>query len=116
MKIKSFFSIIVITLLTTNVSFAQDNSNTTSTTAPIKITTAVVGIDGMVCQEGCADKISENLKSTEGVTSAKVSFKKKEAVIRYDPSLTSISDLKSIITNTKVKEYAYLINSVIIKK
>jgi len=78
MKIKMFFSVIAMTLLAINFSFAQDSRKTITAITPVKMTMAIVGINGMVYLEGCADKISKNLKNIEGVASAVVSFKEKK--------------------------------------
>tara|TARA_R110000744_G_scaffold193675_4_gene312534 strand:- start:117 stop:440 length:324 start_codon:yes stop_codon:yes gene_type:complete len=102
--------------LNTNILVAQDTSNTVAIIEPALSTVVILEIDGMACQEGCADKIASNLNETEGVISAKVSFKDKKGVIVFHPNLVSIEDLKSKITNTKVKDYVYTINSVTIKE
>ncbi|MFT6370199.1 MAG: copper chaperone CopZ [Maribacter sp.] len=64
---------------------------------------AVVGIEGIVRQEGCADKITLNLQKAAGVVSAMVSYETKEALIEFKPNLVPVLALKSVITNTKVK-------------
>ncbi|SFR54230.1 heavy-metal-associated domain-containing protein [Maribacter stanieri] len=109
MKFKLLFLGLALFVLATNVSQAQES--------PIKIenritNTIVVNIDGMACQEGCADKIASNLKTNDGVISADISFENKNGIIVYDPSLISIEQVKSVITDTKVKDYNYTINSV----
>lgn len=102
---------IVIFLFVSSFSFGQETSNGTN-----KITTAVFEINGMACQEGCADKISSNVMAAEGVSSAIVSYEKKEAIIEFNPNAVSITDLKSIITNTKVKDYIYTIGKTTIEQ
>lgn len=77
--------------------------------------TATITISGMACQEGCADKIAENLTKTEGVVSAEVSYETGEAIVQYDNLLITMDKIKQVITDTKVKEYVYSINKVIIK-
>jgi copper chaperone CopZ len=106
MKINLLLVNIIMLCLTVNILEAQDTSNTI----------AIIEIDGMACQEGCADKIASNLKETEGVISAEVSFKDKKGVVVFDQNLVSIEDLKFVITSTKVKDYEYIINSVITKE
>ncbi|UWX54733.1 cation transporter [Maribacter litopenaei] len=81
-----------------------------------KITSVLIEVEGMACQEGCADKISSNLNGTPGITSAEVSYVKKEAIVKFNPNIISLSDIKSIITNTKVKEYTYTIGKTTIKE
>ncbi|MFX0556340.1 heavy-metal-associated domain-containing protein [Maribacter sp. CXY002] len=75
-----------------------------------------IEIEGMACQEGCADKISSNLKGTVGVAAVEVNFEKKEAIINFYPDIVSLADLKSVITNTRVKDYIYTIGKTNIKE
>jgi copper chaperone CopZ len=76
---------------------------------------AVISIKGMACQEGCSDKIAENLKSTTGVYSAAVSFETGIAQILFDPRQVNIDSVEKVIKTTKVKDYVYTIDEVIIK-
>jgi len=95
---------------------AQTNTTETSISNTKTLTQVAIEIDGMACQEGCADKISLNLKNTEGIKEANVNYVNKEAIIRFDPKLVSIENIKSVITNTKVKQYVYTITNIIIKE
>lgn len=103
-------------LLTMTVSSAQDRLSETLTSEKEKWGVAIVGIDGMACQEGCADKISSNLLQMDGVKTAQVSYSEKEAIITFDTGLVTPTALQKTITNTKVKEYVYSINSITIKE
>lgn len=116
MNMKAYFTIIMLAVLIPSISFAQESNNANTPITPVKMKSVIIGIDGMACQEGCADKIAENLKHTAGVKSVEVSFIEKEAVIDYNPSVIALTDLKYIITNTKVKQYVYTINSVTLKE
>ncbi|MFT6995900.1 MAG: copper chaperone CopZ [Maribacter sp.] len=101
--------------LVINISYSQENENDSLISQEQNLSIAVVGIQGMACQEGCADKIAMNLQNTAGVVSAVVSYETKEAVIKFKPDSVSVLALKSVITNTKVKEYVYTINTVSLK-
>ena len=112
MRIKILTLFISVFTLTTTVSLAQENP-TSIIKLENRITKSVeIGIDGMACQEGCADKIASNLKEKDGVISADISFNNKNGNIVFDPSLISIEEAKTIITGTKVKNYEYTITSV----
>ena len=50
--------------LNTNILVAQDTSNTVAIIEPASSTVVIIEIDGMACQEGCADKITSNLNET----------------------------------------------------
>jgi copper chaperone CopZ len=112
MKFKILFLFTVFFNLAINVSFAQENNIEINKIDTEITNTVTVGIDGMVCQEGCADKIAENLKEKNGILSADVSFDNKNGIIVFNPTLISIEEIKSTITDTKVKNYIYTINSV----
>ena len=116
MKISLLLVNIILLCLTANILEAQDTSNTITINNPISSTVVSIEIDGMACQEGCADKLASNLNETEGVISAEVSFKDEKGVIVFDQNLVSIEDLKFVITSTKVKDYEYTINSVTTKE
>ena len=116
MKINFLVLCTIALCLTANLSVAQNNPNKVTIIENVQSTSIIIGIDGMACQEGCADKIAANLNEKEGVISAEVSFEEKNGVIVFDPKIISIEDLKSVITNTKVKEYEYSIKKVIIKE
>ncbi len=76
---------------------------------------AVISIEGMACQEGCADAINANLEKISGVISSEVSFATGQANINFNRNEISIDSLKSVITNTKVKDYVYSIKDVILE-
>jgi len=99
-----------------SITIAQEVSTSTTNAKRHLMTTAILEIEGMACQEGCADKISSNLIETDGIASANVSYADKRAVISYDPSLVSIDAIELIITSTKVKNYAYTVNKVTIQE
>ncbi len=61
--------------------------------------TIIIHVKGMTCG-GCAVSVEEALKSTDGVTDARVSFKSGKAVIKYDDQKVTIAKLREVITNT----------------
>ena len=91
---------------------AQDNTLAPTATEVAKSITAIVEIDGMACQEGCADAIRAHLKDVKGVSHAAVSFVDKSATIHFDPTVTSMANIEKVITDTKVKAYVYTIRKV----
>lgn len=100
----------LIFILTISISLAQETPADS-----IKTSTVIIELLGMACQEGCADKISANLKETSGIMVADVSYEKKEAIIEFNPDILSLEDIKLVITNTKVKEYIYTIGKTTLK-
>ena len=113
MKFKVLFLFVTIFTLATNVSFAQEDDALPAEIINNIPNTVLVNIEGMACQEGCADKISSNLMETEGVVSSEISFENKNGLITFDPTIMTIEDIKAVITNTKVKDYTYTITSII---
>lgn len=110
MRIKIRFLLFAIVFGCISLSAQHDESKVLAPTTQF----AVITIKGMVCQEGCADAIAVNLNKLPGVDSADVSFELGEAIINFNQELVSIDSLKSVITNTKVKDYSYIIEKVTI--
>ena len=104
---KIIITFLIATLYTSMNLHAQDSA--TDQQAAELLESVSFTINGMACQEGCADVISANLKKISGVRFAEVSFATRLANIEFDANAVSIDSLKSIITNTKVKNYSYTI-------
>lgn len=62
--------------------------------------TAVLHVDGMTCEIGCAKTIEQKLSKIEGVQSAKVNFEKKEAEIKFDTTVLNIKKISAEIEST----------------
>jgi len=58
--------------------------------------TALIGIEGLTCG-ACAVTARLALNKVKGVSSAEVSFEKKEAKVTYDPALATPDQLKAAI-------------------
>ncbi|WP_291962308.1 heavy-metal-associated domain-containing protein [Maribacter sp.] len=111
MKFKILILFITIFTISTSASFAQEGETLPNEILVGNSTTILLTIEGMACQEGCADKISSNLMETEGVVSSDINFKNKSGLITFDPSIITTEEVKKIITDTKVKDYSYSITS-----
>ncbi|MEP2237510.1 MAG: heavy-metal-associated domain-containing protein [Maribacter sp.] len=111
MKFKILILFVSIFTLTTQVSLAQEGETIIVEDLVSDSNTILLNIEGMACQEGCADKISSNLMESEGVVSSDISFKNKSGLITFDPNIITLEEVKTIITDTKVKDYAYTITS-----
>ncbi|WP_300023824.1 heavy-metal-associated domain-containing protein [uncultured Maribacter sp.] len=111
MKFKILILFITIFTISTSASFAQEGETLPNEILVGNSTTILLTIEGMACQEGCADKISSNLMETEGVVSSDINFKNKSGLITFDPNIITLEEVKTIITDTKVKDYAYTITS-----
>lgn len=74
--------------------------------------TAIIEIEGMACQEGCANVIQENLLKQDGVIEATVSFQEKKATVLFNSTKTNSDFLLKTITATKVKDYTYTIKNI----
>jgi len=97
--------------LTSQATLAQEDDTLATEVINSDSKTILIGIEGMACQEGCADKISSNLMESEGVVSSDISFKDKSGLITFDPNIITMEEVKRIITDTKVKDYVYTITS-----
>lgn len=67
--------------------------------------TAVISIEGMVCQSGCANYLSEQISSMNGVKDCQVSFENSTASISYDNSLVSELSIVDLINSSKDSIY-----------
>ena len=56
----------------------------------------IVKVDGMSCG-GCRSSVENALKRVPGVRSVDVSLEKKEAVVEFDETKASASDLRSAV-------------------
>lgn len=54
-------------------------------------------VTGMTCG-GCTSKVERTLKAVDGVINVSVSLSNSEATVQYDESITSIDQLKSVVT------------------
>ncbi len=110
------FTVVLFLFFASNAILGQEEIQNDTNTEQYQMTSvAEVNIDGMACQEGCADQISLNLQNTPGVIAAEVSYDSKQAIIQFDPKIITPSALETVITNTKVKTYVYTISSFTIK-
>lgn len=75
------------------------------------IATVRLNISGMDC-EGCTAHINSELSKANGVIEANTSYKKANAIIKFDNSKTSVDSLSNIINNIGYK----VISSTIISK
>lgn len=101
--------------LTASFVQAQDLPTIKSRTVEFTTTTAYVTIEGMACQDGCADAIAVNLKETEGIQSAEVNYESGKAVINFDNTKIKMKEIEGIITDTKVKDYVYTVTNSVLR-
>lgn len=115
MKVKTIL-LFATFLFISSIAQGQDTLQPKASASDTEFKTVLITIDGMACQEGCADTINTNLKNTQGVSSVFTSFETGAATVQYNPDFVSIDDLKLVITNTRVKDYIYTIKNVTIKE
>ena len=111
MRFKILILFVTLFTLTSQATLAQEDDTLPTEVINSDSKTILIGIEGMACQEGCADKISSNLMESEGVVSSDISFKDKSGLITFDPNIITMEEVKRIITDTKVKDYVYTITS-----
>lgn len=107
--------ILFILAITCPILTAQTPSPIKTRSVEFTTTIAYVTIDGMACQEGCADVIAANLVKTKGIQSAEVSYSNSMAIITFDDTRIKIKEIETIITTTKVKDYVYAIKNKVLK-
>lgn len=89
MKVRVAITLILLLAMVSSAVFAADAPRTRR---------VVLAVSGMYCGS-CASGIKAMLKRTDGVTSAEVSYAKKEAVMDFDPSKTSTEKIIEAIAN-----------------
>ena len=72
-----------------------------ATTVSAAIRTVTIKVQGMTCG-GCATRVEEALKSTDGVQEVHVSFERGRAVIKYDDQKVTTGKLREVIQSTGV--------------
>ena len=69
------------------VSFLSCQNKTQSKTDEVNVieadASAKISIDGMVCQAGCANFLSEQISSMEGVKNCEVNYEKSMAIMLF---------------------------------
>lgn len=104
---RAFLTVAAICALTLASTFgwmvrAQSSSNVPASSPNVPNARVLLAIDGMHCTT-CANGIKVMLKRTPGVTSAEVSFERREADVEYDPSRTSPEKIIEAINNLGYK-------------
>jgi copper chaperone CopZ len=61
--------------------------------------TVTIKVQGMTCG-GCATRVEDALKSTNGVQEARVSYERGKAVIKYDDQKVTVDKLREVIQST----------------
>lgn len=95
--------ILVLAVVTTAIYTSVEASESTS------VKTVTIGVDGMTC-EMCAASLEPELKATKGVIDARVSFKKKNAWIKYNERQVTVSQLRQVIKDAGFKPVKKIIN------
>jgi Cu+-exporting ATPase len=86
----------VAPVLPASISAPVPESNGTAGVAANGMTEAVLPIEGMTCAS-CVRRVEKSLAKTPGVTDANVNFATEQAVVRFDPVMTSVADLRSAV-------------------
>jgi copper chaperone len=68
-------------------------------TASAAVRSITIKIQGMTCG-GCATRVEEALKSTDGVLEVRVSFERGRAVVKYDDQKVAADKLREVVQST----------------
>jgi Cu+-exporting ATPase len=101
---KYFLSLMIITGLFSCTNKLEDKKETN--TIVVADATAVLSVEGMVCQHGCANYLAQEISSLDGVKDCSVSFEDSSAIISYDNSLVSETSFIDLINSTKDSIYS----------
>ncbi|MCC5922675.1 MAG: heavy-metal-associated domain-containing protein [Crocinitomicaceae bacterium] len=102
MKVVSFF--ILIAGLAVLLACSENAANSQDTTTQEEVVAshqAVLGVEGMVCEMGCAASIKKGLNGTQGVANVKVEFEEdrdqNNVFVEFDEKIISIDEIVKTI-------------------
>lgn len=81
---------------------ATARPNVQTPASEVKPAVITIQIEGMTC-DACAVSVRKALKQRDGVKSVEVSFKKKRAIVKYDPEKVTPEQLAEAINQTGYK-------------
>ena len=67
---------------------------------------AILTIEGMICEAGCASFIDKELEALDGVASVEVDLEAKTAEISFDQSILSERDCIDLVNSVKDSSYS----------
>ncbi|HMP30696.1 MAG TPA: heavy-metal-associated domain-containing protein [Saprospiraceae bacterium] len=85
-------------------SYAQSNTTNSKTeVAQTNAKTVKIKVDGMSCQQMCANGIDKKLKSTDGIQESKTTLESGMSIVTFDASKISEKEIVSIIEKRNYK-------------
>jgi len=80
---------------------ATDSESTyiDNTSSVFANTTADLGIEGMVCKQGCAGTIEQSLNSMTGIAACSVDFENNKATVDFDDKVITKDEMVEVIQN-----------------
>lgn len=104
---KNIKNIAFVALITIFSVSCKDANTEITETVPTKtevlaenLETAIMSIEGMTCEVGCAKLIEGKLTAAAGVTDAKVDFESKIATVTFDNTQQTIESLTKVVEKT----------------
>jgi copper chaperone CopZ len=82
--------------------FFPKNESTATVTENSNIQTAEFNIRGMSCK-ACEEEVNHEIYKLQGIVQSTVSYEKKNAVVRFDVSKTTIKEIAGAINSTGYK-------------
>ncbi len=97
---KTFFklglikNILFITLIlgVSSSGITSCNSSSSQENQIIEQRSAIIAIEGMMCEKGCKSTIQNKLSEMDGVSSCEINFEAKKAIIKYDSKKLNVDD------------------------
>jgi copper chaperone CopZ len=100
---KNILLIFVLSLGLSTMYGQTSSTDTKSETTNTTMKTVKIKVDGMSCQQMCANGIDKKLKSTEGVKESKTTLESGMSVVTFDASKISPKEIVSLIEQRKYK-------------
>lgn len=94
-----------LAVITLGCSGSEESQETTENVQTANATATIV-IDGMMCQENCANSVQSSLSSIKGVDNCTVDFESKTATVVFNNGLVTEDKLKSAVTGLNDGQYS----------
>ena len=100
---KNIILIFVLSLGLSTMYGQTSNADTKSETTNTTMKTVKIKVDGMSCQQMCANGIDKKLKSTDGIKSSKTTLESGMSIVTFDASKISSKEIVTMIEERKYK-------------
>lgn len=102
LSLVTLFAALLIAFPTYSKAFFPKNEKTSAVVEKSNIQTVELNINGMTC-EACEEHVNVEVNKLPGIVQSTISYKNRNAVIRFDISKTTIKDITCAVNATGYK-------------